>query len=153
MNLSESYKNRIQELSGIEKTKITNINGDIFYHQTDCKNVESIKKNGFKTSLHTGQARFTHGVYFLNHPQGLYGNCTLQANLYGNFLDFRDPNDMLGDKWINFKDSYNYNNDIDLTEKIRKNYPNVDGLIFDNLLVVWYPEMSVQNIKEYNSRN
>lgn len=150
MKLSESYKKRIQELAGIGKPKITKIEGDVYFHQTDCRNVDLIKTAGFHTNLHTGQARYTHGIYFLNHPEGRYGDCTLQVNIYGNFLDFRDPNDILGDNWINFRDSYSYNNDIDLTEKIRKIYSNVDGLIFENLLVVWYPDRSIKNIQSFN---
>jgi len=145
--IREVLTNHIKNLN---KPYIVNINGEMFYHQTNCNNIKSIKDNGFKSDLHNGQARFTHGVYFLNHPEGRYGDCTLQANIYGNFLDFRDENDILGDKWINFRDSYEWDNYIDLTIKMRQDNKDIDGLIFDNLLVVWYPEKCIKNISEYN---
>src|SRR5574343_388253 len=121
------------------------LNGDIFYHQTKCENIINIINNNFISQIHQGQARYTHGVYFLNHPNGGYGECTLSAEIFGNFIDF--TNDDLGDDWIQFRDSFNWNNYEYLTLKIRNKYKNIDGLLFNHLLVVWYPEKSIKNIK------
>lgn len=129
------------------KQKISKLDGEVYYHQTDCRNVDSIMKNGFHVDLTIGQARYTHGIYFLNHPEGSYGACTLQAKIYGHFLDFRDENDVLGDAWVAFKGSYQWNNYLELTEKVRAGNPNIDGLLFDRMVVVWYPEKSIKEVK------
>jgi hypothetical protein len=120
------------------------LNGDIFYHQTNCVNAENIIKNNFISRIGQGQARYTHGVYFLNHPHGSYGDCTLSAEIFGVFIDFTD--DDLGDNWFEFRDSFEWDNYEDLTIKIRDKYQEIDGLLFNNLLVVWYPEKSIKNI-------
>lgn len=140
----------------LKEDKITNelffkeLNGDTFYHQTKCEYVQNIIEHNFISEIHQGQARYTHGVYFLNHPNGNYGECTLSADIYGNFIDF--TYDDFGDDWIRFRDSIEWNNYEDLTIKIRKEYPNVDGLLFNHLLVVWYPNKSIKNIKLYDKK-
>lgn len=125
--------------------RVKTLKGETFYHQTQCQNVENIQKNNFISTIHQGQARYTHGVYFLSHPNGSYGECTLSSQIYGNFIDFSE--DDLGDDWIQLRDSFNWNNYEDLTTNIREKYNNIDGLLFSHLLVVWYPNKSIKNIK------
>ncbi len=69
----------------------------------------------------------------------------MSSEIFGNFIDF--TNDDLGDDWIEFRDSFNWNNYEDLTLKIRDKYPNIDGILFSFLIVVWYPNKSIKNIK------
>jgi len=143
--ITTTIREFINENNNLSKFNIKTLNGDIFYHQTNCEYVENIIKNNFISNIHSGQARYTHGVYFLNHPNGKYGKCTLSSEIFGNFIDF--TNDDLGDDWIEFRDSFNWNNYEDLTLKIRDKYPNIDGILFSFLIVVWYPNKSIKNIK------
>lgn len=129
---------------------IIQLNNETFYHQTSPAQAQSILENGFNVYMHDGQARFTHGVYFLNHSEAHYGEKTLSVNINGNFIDF--TNDELGHDWIDFRNSFDWNNYVDLTEKIQKAFPQADGLVFSNkyMLVVWYPEKCISNVQLIN---
>lgn len=130
----------------LTNNKFIELNSDTFYHQTTFSNATNILKNNFLSTIHQGQARFTHGIYFLNHPNGRYGECTLSAEISGKFLDFTQ--DEFGDDWIEFRDSFDWNDYDDLTINVREKYPNCDGILFNHLLVVWYPEKTIKNIQK-----
>ncbi len=148
-NLTTTLIDYVNETNIHENITTVILDGDVFYHQTTCDNAKNIISSNFISTIHQGQARYTHGVYFLNHPNGKYGECTLSADIFGKFIDF--THDDLGDRWFEFRDSFTWDNYEDLTMKIRETYKDIDGLLFDNLLVVWYPEKSITNIKKYNT--
>jgi hypothetical protein len=79
-----------------------------------------------------------------------YDEITLECQINGNFIDFTD--DELGDKWIDFRNNYNWNNYEDLTLSIQKDFPNADGIIFSNkhMIVVWYPKKSINLVQNLN---
>jgi len=145
--LKEIVADEFNSISEGMNTGIIEITNETFYHQTNAANAGSILKNGFTTHMHDGQARYTHGVYFLKHPQGSYGNTTLVTTITGSFVDLTD--DPFGDEWISLRDSVEWGNHTDLTVKLREKFPTADGIVFANryLLVVWYPERCVKNIE------
>jgi hypothetical protein len=123
------------------------LSNETFYHQTNRQAAPNIVANGFISTMHDGQARFTHGIYFLKHPKASYGEVTLSAEISGNFIDL--THDDMGDEWIKLRDSVNWDNYIDLTTQLRDNYPTADGIVFDEkyMVVVWYPERCIKNIQ------
>lgn len=148
LDLKEAIQKKLQEeINNSQLPGIISINNETFYHQTSEPQAQSILQNGFHVHMHDGQARFTHGIYFLNHPEGHFGETTLTANVSGNFIDF--TNDEMGDAWLALKSSYNWNNYVDLTLAIQKDFPNADGLVFNNkyMCVVWYPEKCISDIQ------
>lgn len=108
-----------------------------WYHQTSKDNAKSILRDGFYIES-GGNQRFTEGVYFLHHGEGSYGGVTLECDIDGNFIDMDDKK--YGERWMDFKGKYEWNNYTDLTEKIKSDYPNADGILFNSILVVWKPE-------------
>lgn len=122
-----------------------------YYHQTSCENAQSILENGF-TYPNVGRADYTHGVYFLNFPDANYGPCTIQAIITGNFLDFSNPEDKFGDGWLHFKNSFEANGPEELTKKIRAAYPDLDGIIpMEKMIVVWNAD-SLSAVKLYSKK-
>jgi hypothetical protein len=101
-------------------------------------------ENGFYVDS-GGNQRYTEGVYLSNHPEGGYGEITLQVCVEGSFLDFTD--DIFADEWVEFKNKYWKGNYTKLTEDIRKDFPRLDGIAFNSMLVVWKPE-KIKSIKE-----
>lgn len=124
--------------------KLKKVN-DCFYHQTNPWSAQSILENGFFVES-GGNQRFTEGIYLLSHPEGDYGNTTLKVCVSGNFIDF--SHDSFGDEWVRFKRQYWNGNYTDLTNKIKHDYPKADGILFDGMLVVWYPE-KIKKVEYY----
>ena len=133
---TDNIKTPIQTYS-VQHTNIKTLNNCNYYHQTSVEAAQSIIENGFYVE-EGGNQRFTEGVYLLNHPGGDYGDTTLNVCVSGNFLDFSD--DQYGDKWLEFKHKYWRGNYTKLTQDIRNDYPQIDGIMFENMLVVWKPE-------------
>jgi len=102
---------------------------EIFYHQTNEGNAKNILQTGFNGDIHDGQARFTHGVYFLKHSKANYGDVTISAHVDGNFINLIND-DIFADKWKELKNSVQWNNESELSIKLRTAYPNADGIIF-----------------------
>lgn len=140
--ISDIVKEEIQEV----QFNTTSIN-EHFFHQTNQTLAKEILMTWFQSHLHDGQARFTHGVYFLKHGNASYGDTTLKAKISGSFIDLTD--DDLGDKWIALRDSVEWNNHKDLTIKLRQKYHEADGIVLHNkyLIVVWYPEKCISEIE------
>ena len=131
----------------IRKSK--KINNEIWYHQTNQNASNSILKNGFRVFPGYGQARYTEGVYFLHHPDGGYGDVTLTATINGTFVDYSDD-DFLFD-WVDFKNSVEWDNYSDLTKIVQQIHPECDGIVFQSILVVWYPNKVIKNVNVLKS--
>jgi len=118
----------------------------IWYHQTSKENVIGIfDKGGFEVYTGFGNQRFTEGIYLLNHPEGKFGDITLEIKVDGKFLDL--SNDQLGDIWTNLKKKYWAGNWKKLTDSIKKDFPKAQGIIFPLILVAWYPNKVFKGIK------
>ena len=121
----------------MKKIKFKKIDSCKWYHQTTENSALSIFKNGFFVDT-GGNQKYTEGIYFLNHPEGDYGDVTLKSCIKGNFIDF--SKDEFGNEWVDFKNLYDWKNYTDLTKQIQKDYDKVDGILFQTVLVVWYPK-------------
>lgn len=117
---------------------------DVWYHQTHNDAADIIVKQGFKVFRNQGQARYTEGIYFLNHPEGSYGTVTLAAEVKGKFVDF-SKDDYLFD-WQDFLKDIEWDNYHDLTNKMQDMFKDCVGIVFPSLLVVWYPEKAINKI-------
>lgn len=131
--------------------KSKKINNEIWYHQTNQNASNLILKNGFRVFPGAGQARYTEGVYFLHHPNGGYGDVTLAATINGTFVDYSDD-DFLFD-WADFKDSVEWDNYSDLTKIVQQIHPDCDGIVFQSILVVWYPDKVIKNVNVLKPKN
>lgn len=118
-----------------------------FYHQTNSWYAKNIVEEGFFIES-GGNQRFTEGIYLLSHPEGDFGDTTLKVLVKGKFIDFSD--DVYGNEWVNFKRQYWKGNYTDLTEDIKKDYPKADGILFNGMLVVWYPD-KIKEIQYHKS--
>lgn len=115
--------------------KLKKIDSCKWYHQTSEPGAKSIRKHGFFVD-EGGNQRFSEGIYLLNHPEGQYGETTIKSCVKGKFLDLSKDTD----DWIKLKKKYKWRNYTDLTKKIQKDNPKADGILFDGMLVVWYPK-------------
>jgi hypothetical protein len=114
---------------------------DTFYHRTWPNPAKAILREGFYVEP-GGNQRFGVGVYMLNHPEGDYGNTTLRIRVQGKFIDLTD--DEHGDEWIEMKKNYYWKSYEQLTNQIKRDYPQADGIAFNGMLVVW----NTKTIKE-----
>jgi len=119
-----------------DKMKIKKIKSCNYYHQTNEWSAKSIMQNGFNVE-EGGNQRYTEGVYMSNHSGGSFGDVTLKVCFSGKFLDF--SNDNFGNEWTLFKRKYWKGSYTKLTQDIKDDYPNVDGIIFESIAVIWYP--------------
>lgn len=129
-----------------------------WYHQTNLSSAKNIVRNGFIIE-HGGDQRFTEGIYFLSKTGANFGDTTIKACIKGDFLEVRN---FPFDDWRKIKlhyaekirkDNNPYNYEV-LTDYMKKDYPNFDGLVFteDNgkrnyMAVVWNPNISIPKEK------
>lgn len=116
----------------------------IWYHKTDTHSATSIIKSKRFIVVSGGNQRFSEGIYFMNHPNSQQGDILITCRVSGKFIDF--STDTFGSDWRDFKASFKWNNYTDLTRQIQKEYPNADGILFSEMLVVWnVTKISIQS--------
>jgi hypothetical protein len=145
----KKYMKLTQMLQLILKENVTRrtkqIDGETWYHQTHIGAAEMIMRQGFKVFSGQGQARYTEGSYFLNHPEGRYGDVVLGAKITGKFVDYSDD-DLLLQDWTDFKNTIPWDNYTELTQEIQKLFPDCVGIVFPEMLVVWFPDKAVKSV-------
>jgi len=120
-----------------------------FYHQTSELGAKGILENGFKV-FEGGNQRFTEGVYLLGHPDGHYGDITLEVKFDGNYLDL--SNDKFNETWWELKSKYMENNYTDLTVNMKKAFPNAQGVYFGTVVVIWEEHLNtIKSVKPYRA--
>ena len=124
------------------QVKYIDIKYDIgWYHGTWEKNIESIRKDGFKIQF-DNSSQYTSGVYLLDHASHPrirnFGNVIIQVYVNGRFIDA--TNDY---SWDQFYKQYAKISDPKAQyDAIRRDYPRADGVKIGigehgNMLVVW----------------
>lgn len=118
------------------RLKTNHVESCDWYHRTSEWAAKSILDDGFIVEI-GGNQKLTEGIYLSNHTESQYGPALLRVCVKGNFIDLSE--DKYNKKWTSLKKSIDYKNYTELTDKIQKRYPKADGILFDSVLVVWWP--------------